>query len=210
MSITTPTRKNVPSLSARSKLVKTAAALTLAAAATLAVPSVANAYVPTPEPGAAVSSSTVTPGGSVSFFVSPGTFVPGESVTLYLSGENASGASLAMIRAAAVERQEFGVREATEDGALPPVNIKLPANASGVYEVLATSPSRPDGVTASFRVTADAGTVARADTTAALPPTGFDGGSLLGIWVGGGILILAGGTIAVGASVHRSRREMSA
>ena len=60
MSITTPTRKNVP-LSARSKLVKTAAALTLAAAATLAVPSVANAYVPTPEPGAAVSSSTVTP-----------------------------------------------------------------------------------------------------------------------------------------------------
>lgn len=210
MSITTPTRKNAPSLSARSKLVKTAAALTLAAAATLAVPSVANAYVPTPEPGAAVSSSTVATGGAVSFFVAPGTFQPGETVTIYLSGENAAGASLAMIRVAAVERQELGVREANDDGSLPAVDIKLPANASGTYEVLATSPSLPDGVTASFRVSADAGAGDRTDTTAALPPTGFDGGSLLGVWVGGGILVLAGGAIAVGASIHRGRHETSA
>ncbi len=206
MSIPTPNRKNVSSLSARSKLAKTAAVLSLAAAATLAAPGIANAYV-APEPGASVSSSVVAPGGTVTFAAIPGTFEGGEPVTISLSGENASGASLAMIRPAAVQRQELGTREAQADGSLAGVDIKLPENASGTYEVLATSPSVPEGVTASFTVeTAGATTSNRDDAAAALPATGGDGGALLGLWVAGGALVMAGGAIAVGSSVRRHRQ----
>lgn len=202
MSITTLTRKNAPLPSARRRLVKTAAALALVAAAMFATPSVARAYVPTPGSGAAVSSSAVAPGGTVDFSVKSGTFAAGETVTIYLSGENASGASLAMIRATGIERQELGVRQASADGALPAVAIKLPANAAGLYEVIATSPSVPNGVSASFSVTTS-------DATSTLSETGFDSNSLMGVWLVGGGLLLSGVVIVVVSTVRRGHRDMS-
>jgi LPXTG-motif cell wall-anchored protein len=43
-----------------------------------------------------------------------------------------------------------------------------------------------------------------------LPSTGGDSESLLGIWVGGGALVLAGATVAVAATVRRNRQETNA
>ena len=196
MSTSTPTRKN---LSTRSKLVKTAAVLTLAAAATLAVPAIAQAYVPT-VPGASVSSATVEPGGSVNFAVEAGTFEAGETITITLIGANANSAALAMANPAA-QRSVLGTRNAETDGSLAPVRLALPASASGAYEVLATSASVPDGVRAAFTVTVSG------SQAGALPVTGTDRGALVGAWVGGGALILAGGAVIVGRAVRRSRTE---
>ncbi|MFN8087147.1 MAG: hypothetical protein U0Q04_09400 [Microbacterium sp.] len=42
------------------------------------------------------------------------------------------------------------------------------------------------------------------------PSTGGDSDSLLGIWIGGGAPVLAGATIAVGASVRRGRQQADA
>jgi hypothetical protein len=208
MSISTATGKNALAVSARHKLAKTAAALTIVAAATLAVPTAAHAYADL-GPDALLSSSTVTPGGSVEFSATPDTFEPGETVTVTLEGENASAATMAMIRAAAVERQVLGERTATADGSLAPVTITLPANASGPYTVIATSPSLPQGVSASFTVSSAVAADGTSNTAAenALPPTGIDANSLLGLWVGGGALVLAGGAIAVGATVRRHQNN---
>lgn len=205
MSIETLTRKN---LSTRSKLVKTAAALTLAAAATLAVPAVAQAYVPT-VPGASVSSVVVEPGGNVTFAVRAGTFQPGETVTITLYGQNPYGANIAT---AGLPGQStvLGERAAGEDGSLAPVRITLPSDATGTYEVIATSPSVPNGVRASFSVQATSvasGDNTQTDASGTLPATGMDGGGLLGAWVGGGALLLAGGAIILGRATRRDRAE---
>lgn len=205
MSIETPTRKN---LSTRGKLVKTAAVLTLAAAATLAVPAVAQAYVPT-VPGASVSSVVVEPGGNVTFAVRAGTFQPGETVTITLSGQNSAGANLATANLPA-QRTVLGERTAGEDGSLAPARITLPSNAVGNYEVIATSPSVPNGVRAAFSVqatTVAGGDNAQADASGTLPATGMDGGGLLGVWVGGGALLLAGGAIVLGRAMRRDSAE---
>lgn len=179
-------------------IARTAAAITLAAAATFALPLAANADTYPSAGDATVSAPTVAPGGTFTFSVAPGTFVPGEPVSISLTGENASGATLAVVQAV-VQTQNFAPVTATTAGGLSQA-IKLPANASGTYTISATSPSLPAGVSASITI-AGAGS---------LPATGVDSASLLGLWVGGGALVLAGGAVAVGAAVHRQRKMADA
>ncbi|PVW03740.1 hypothetical protein DEA06_12425 [Microbacterium sp. Gd 4-13] len=186
----------------KNSFAKVAAVITLAAAATF-VPLAAQAYPTGDEAG--VSSPTVTPGGTVEFTVADDTFAPGEPVTITLTGENASGASLAAIKMA-VETATLGTVTAAADGSIS-TGITFPANASGVYTITATSPSVPAGVSVSVSAAAAGGGTGGSNAGGSLPATGMDSGSLLGLWVGGGALVLAGGAVAVGAAVHRQRKH---
>lgn len=194
------TKRQVPPM--KNSFAKVAAVITLAAAATF-VPLAAQAYPTGDEAG--VSSPTVTPGGTVEFTVADDTFAPGEPVTITLTGENASGASLAAIKMA-VETATLGTVTAAADGSIS-TGITFPANASGVYSITATSPSVPAGVSVSVSAAAAGGGTGGSNAGGSLPATGMDSGSLLGLWVGGGALVLAGGAVAVGAAVHRQRKH---
>lgn len=154
---------------------KAAAALTIAAAATFA-PVAAQAVTYPPANAAAVSSPTVAPGGVVTFSVIPGVFVPGEPVTITLTGENASGGSLAFAKAV-YETARLGTVPAAADGSLSQ-GVRLPANATGTYIITATSPSVPAGVSATVTIAAAGGGTGPG---AGLPATGLDSGSLLGL-----------------------------
>ncbi|MGW8481876.1 hypothetical protein ACWGJP_01960 [Microbacterium sp. NPDC055903] len=185
-------------------LTKAAVTTALVAAALLAVPAGASAYTPPTTGG--VSDSTVAPGGTFSFSVSSPVFEGGETVTIYLTGENASGASLGFVKFA-VETSALGTQTAAADGTLAPVSITLPADASGSYTILATSPSNPVGVSATVSATGAASADGEDDGLAA---TGADGEAMLALWVGGGALLLAGGGVAAASAVRRNRKQADA
>lgn len=179
---------------------KAAAVAAIVAGAMFAVPTAASAYTPGPDAG--VTDTTVTPGGTFTFFVEPEAFVAGETVSISITGENASGASLAFVKFA-VETQVLGTATANAEGGLDGVQISLPANASGLYTITATSPSNPAGVSAT--VTAVTGNDNNDDDD--LATTGADSEALLALWVGGGALLLVGGGIAVASAVRRNKQN---
>ena len=172
-------------------LVRSAAAVALAAAALFAAPAAANAYTETPGPGETYAMPTVP----------AGVFVPGETVSILLSGEDANFASAGFVQAVYVANANIGSVTATSSGVN--YSITLPSTASGSYSVLLTSPSNPGGYSASL--TAGAGATGGGAGGTGLPSTGLDSNSLLGLWVGGGALVLAGGAVAVAAAVRRQR-----
>jgi hypothetical protein len=180
---------------------KAAAVAAIVAGAMFAVPTAASAYTPSPDAG--VTDSTVAPGGTFTFFVEPEAFVPGETVSISITGESASGASLAFVKFA-VETQVLGTATANAEGGLDGVQISLPANASGLYTITATSPSNPAGVSAT--VTAVTGGNDNGDDDD-LATTGADSEALLALWVGGGALLLVGGGIAVASAVRRNKQN---
>lgn len=177
-----------------------AAAVALLAAALTTLPLAANASTYPPAGSGTVSSSTVVPGGTVTFSVANDIFEPGEPVTVTLTGENASGASLAFVKFA-VQTKTLGVLEANAQGGLDPISIRFPADASGPYTITAISPSAGGGVSATVTAVA-----AGSGAGGVLPATGSDSASLLGVWIGGGALVLAGGALAVVAAVRRNSR----
>ncbi|GAB3600200.1 hypothetical protein [Microbacterium tumbae] len=183
-------------------LTKAAAVAAIVAGAMFTVPAAASAY--TPPVSGIVSDSTVAPGGSFTFAVTESAFLPGETVTISLTGENASGASLGFIKFA-VETNNLGTAEANAEGGLDPVQITLPADASGTYTILATSASNPVGVSATVSVSAAAPGDSGEDDGLAV--TGADSEALLALWIGGGALVLVGGGIAVAAAVRRNRKQ---
>lgn len=181
---------------------KAAAVAAIVAGAMFAAPVAASAYTPTP--GGETSTSVVVPGGTFAFFVQDDAFVPGETVTISITGENASGASLAFVKFV-VQTKALGTTTANADGGTGNVQITLPANASGTYTVVATSPSNPAGVSASVSVgTANPG------GTDDLATTGANSDALLTLWIGGGALLLVGGGIAVAAAVRRNKHQADA
>lgn len=185
------------------KFAKAAAVISLAAAATFA-PIAAHAYPSGDE--VTISNTTIVAGGDVTFSVEQFTFGPGTTVNIILSGENASAGSLGVVKAA-YEVATLGTVAATADGAVAPVAVTLPADASGSYVISATGVDA-DGNPIS--VSSAAITIAAAGGTGgsgSLPATGMDAGSLLGLWVGGGALVLAGGAVVVGAAVQRQRKQ---
>ncbi|MGP6170789.1 hypothetical protein ACTU6V_06225 [Microbacterium sp. A204] len=182
---------------------KAAAVAALVAGAMFAVPVAASAY--TPDPSGETSTSTVAPGGTFTFFVQDDAFVPGETVTISLTGENASGASLAFVKFA-VETKALGTTTANAGGGTDNVRITLPANASGTYTILATSPSNPVGAAATVTV----GTATNPGGTDDLATTGADSDALLTLWIGGGALLLVGGGIAVATAVRRNKHQADA
>lgn len=173
------------------KFAKAAAAAVIAGAAIFA-PVAANADEYTPVPPAGV---TITPGGTVTV---PFTgFAPNESVSFTLTGENASGATLAFVHFA-VETANLGTKTADADGAVSAA-VTLPADASGSYTLTASGETSGEDASATLTVTGET-----------LPATGSDSAQLLGLWIGGGALLLAGGGIAVAATVRRHRNEVAA
>lgn len=181
-------------------LIKASAAAALVAGALFITPTLATANTYTPPATGVVSSSTVAPGGVVSFSVPAGVFNAGESVTLSITGENALGASLAFVKFA-VETKSLGTVTANAAGGVDPARITLPSNASGRYTILATSPSNPTGVVAYVTIS---GSASDDDGLAA---TGLDNAALLPLWIGGGALVLAGGGLAVAATVRRNKKQ---
>jgi len=182
---------------------KVAAVAAIAIGALFAVPTAASAY--TPPPAAHVSTTTPAPGATFTFSVEDGAFLAGESVSLSITGENATGASLGFVKFA-VSTKALGTVSANAAGGLDPVKITLPSNATGKYTVLATSASN---VGVSVTVTATAGSGV-GDPDDGLAVTGADSDALLTLWLGGGALVLAGGGIAVASAVRRNRKQASA
>lgn len=185
------------------KFAQATAALSIAAAAILApvvATSASAAVLPYPP-----APSTVVSGNNVTINFEPGSFSSNETVTIFLNGFNASAATLATIKTASNGPARLGTVESSANGSAG-TTIVLPSNATGTYTVTGTSPSRPEGVSVTFTV-AGTGTGGDGGGQGSLPATGMDSGSLLGLWVGGGALVLAGGAVAVGTAVHRQRKQ---
>ncbi|MCT9001956.1 hypothetical protein [Microbacterium memoriense] len=176
------------------RLTKAAAALAIATAAVFAAPAMANAYTPS---GPDSSTTTITPGGTANLTFTG--FEPGESVTFTLTGENGAGATLAFVKFAVSSASL--TKSATAAGAAP-VSVTLPTNASGTYTLAASA--------ASGNATQQIVVGSAAGGAATLPSTGFDGDGLLGVWIGGGALVLAGSAVAVAATVRRNRQNVAA
>lgn len=178
---------------------KGAAALALAAAAFFAVPAAASAYTPDfPD----FPTGTVAPGGAFSFSVAPGTFNAGDPVTVSLSGENASGASLGSVPLVFESNVVIGTLEADASGAVSPTII-LPADAAGDYTLTLSG----SGVTITAPTVRTGIPVPGAVGGPALEATGGDSAALMGIWIAGGALVLAGAGVTTAAVVRRQRQD---
>lgn len=164
-------------------------------ASVLALPVAAQASDIYPPSGSCtVSPSTIAPGGTIRFACVAGTFADEESVTITVTGENGSAASIGMLKFAITTASGTAISAA--DGSLTAVSITLPDNATGIYNIAAVSASSAGG-TAAVTVTGEPG---------GLPSTGLDSGMTLGLWIGGAALVLVGATLAVVAMLRRSRR----
>lgn len=183
-------------------ITKVGASAALAGALLLAAPAVAQAYVPTSPDTVTL---TVTSNGPVPV----AGFEPGASVTFTLVGVGVTGANIATanlpVSSASVTKTADGSGSAT-------AVVTLPANPVGSYTLAATGPraSGAGGAGSNPTTGGSTGTGTNAGGSNALPATGMDANSLLGLWVGGGALALAGGAIAVGTKVRRTRQETNA
>lgn len=134
-------------------------------------------------------------GDTFTFSCDETTFGANERVTITVTGENGAGATFGMVRTAITTAST--TRESDADGALPPVEITLPSDARGVYNIAAVSATSAGG-------TASAVLDASGDS-GVLPLSGFDSNQLMGLWIGGGALLLAGAVIIGAAAVRRHR-----
>lgn len=170
-----------------------AAVAALATFAVLGAPVAAQASTIYPPSGACTASpATTQPGSTIGFECAAGTFSGDESVTVTVTGENGAAATIGMVRFAISTASEVVTSEA--NGSLAPLSITLPSNATGTYNIAAIS-STSAGGTAAVSITGADG----------LPVTGLDSGSMLGLWIGGGALVLAGAALGIAAVVRRRR-----
>lgn len=136
------------------------------------------------------SDAAVAAGAEFVFSCQGATFGSNEPVTVTVTGQNATSATFAFVR--------FGISTlsrtytSTATGALEGVRITLPPNGSGIYNIAAVSPSSVGGTTSVSIVGADG-----------LPTTGGDSAQLVGVWIGGGALLLAGVVIIVAVWLRR-------
>jgi LPXTG-motif cell wall-anchored protein len=170
------------------------AAVVIAAAAIIAAPAAANAYTPG-TPDVAVSGAVV-PGGTVT--LSAIAFDAGTTVSFTVTGENAASATLAAVKLVRNTSPVF--TSTTNASGSATVSVKLPANASGTYDVAVTGLKNGATVTETSALT-----VSAAGNNGGLPATGVDSASLMGVWIGGGVLLLGG--LAVTVFAVRRQRE---
>lgn len=167
-------------------------------ASVLSVPAAAQAagVIYPPSGACSVTPANAAPGAVLSFSCDAETFSANERVTVTLSGENGAegrvGAVLFAVSTAS------GLATSTASGSLPGVRITLPANASGIYNVAAVSATSAGGTAAVSLTSADG---------SALPATGLDSAATLGLWIGGGALVLAGAAFVAIAAIRRSRSD---
>lgn len=171
---------------------KAGASIALAGALLFAAPAVAQAYVPT-------SPDTVTVPVTSNGPVSISGFEAGTSVTFTLVGVGVTGANIATANLPVTSASVTKTADASGTAAAV---VTLPANPVGSYTLSATG-ARADGTAGGT------GGGSSADGSN-LAVTGFDANSMLGVWVGGGALLLAGATIAVATTVRRNRAENKA
>jgi hypothetical protein len=164
------------------------AAVAIAVAAIVAAPAAAHAYSPVAPGG-----GTVAPGGTTTLAYE---FAPLETVTFTLTGENAQGATLAAVKT--VVNSKVLVKDANAEGDVT-VTVTLPSNATGSYTL--TAVGEASGAASPVTLTAVAG----AAGGGGLPATGVDSASLMGVWIGGGVLLLGG--LAVTVFAVRRQRE---
>jgi hypothetical protein len=170
------------------------AAVVITAAAFTAAPiaAFADGY----PPASVVSGpATVTAGGTATFTF--GGFDPNEQVTFTLTGENAAGATLAVVKAAVNSKSI--TKTASAQGTAS-VTVTLPANASGTYTLTADSAST-DPASTTFTVAGSGGS--------GLPATGIDAASMTGVWIGGGALLAAGIAVTSVAVIRRRQAEQA-
>ncbi|MDQ1129371.1 LPXTG cell wall anchor domain-containing protein [Microbacterium sp. SORGH_AS_0888] len=159
------------------------AAVAVAIVALVAAPAAAFAYTP------------VAPGGTIT--VAPGTpttvgisgFQDSETVTFTIDGP--TSATLALVKTIV----SGPTSPKAVSGGTAQVTVTLPSNASGTYTLTGTgtaSGAKSVAVTPSGNGT--------------LPATGVDSASLMGVWVGGGVLLLGGLAVTVFA-VRRQRQD---
>ncbi len=179
------------------RLTTAVASASVAAALLLAAPVAAQAYVPT---GPNTVTITITSNGPVPV----SGFQPGAEVTFTLVGRGVTGANIATANLPVTSASV--TKTADSSGAATAV-VTLPANPSGSY-TLAASGARADGNNGGG--SNNGGGNNNNGGTNALPETGVNGESLMGIYIGGGALVLAGATVAVAAKVRRNRAENKA
>jgi hypothetical protein len=177
--------------------IRMTAVAALVAASALALPAAAQAdTIYPPSNACSVVPTVITPGATVTFNCVNGTFSPGEFVSVTVEGN--TNASVGFLKFAVTSS---GSTTSSAAGAIS-VPITFPSNASGNYNIAAVSATSAGGTaTASVAATTGSG------STGSLPATGIDSSSLLGLWVGGGALVLAGGAVALTAAVRRNRKE---
>ncbi|WP_285137038.1 hypothetical protein [Microbacterium sp. lyk4-40-TSB-66] len=184
-------------------LAKAGATLALAGALLVAAPAVAQAYVPD-VPGA--QTIQVTEDGSYGF----AGYAAGSEVTFTLVGVGVTGANIATAGQAVTAASVTKVADASGSAA---ADVTLPDPQIGSYTLTASgSLASGDGSGAAgggSSSTGGTGTSTSAGGSSGLAVTGLDAGSMLGFWVGGGALVLAGATIAVATTVRRSRHKSS-
>jgi hypothetical protein len=176
--------------------IRMTAVAALVAASALALPAAAQAdTIYPPSNACSVVPTVITPGATVTFNCVNGTFSPGEFVSVTVEGN--TNASVGFLKFAVTSS---GSTTSSAAGAIS-VPITFPSNASGNYNIAAVSATSAGGTsTVSVSTTTGSG-------TGSLPATGVDSSSLLGLWVGGGALVLAGGAVALTAAVRRNRKE---
>lgn len=174
-------------------LPRTALVATLALGALIAAPGAASASTIYPPSGSCTATPTTAQANStISFACAAETFSADETITITVTGENGAGARIGMVRFAITTASDTARSDA--DGSLAAVDITLPSNASGTYNIAAVSPTSAGG-TAAVTVTGADG----------LPATGLDPAATLGLWIGGGAVLVAGAALAIVAAVRRSR-----
>jgi LPXTG-motif cell wall-anchored protein len=170
------------------------AAVVIAAAALVAAPAAANAYTPG-APDVTVGGTPV-PGGTVT--LSAISFDAGTPISFTLTGEDAASATLALVKFAISTSPAFP--STTDASGAASVAVKLPATATGTYEVAVTGLKNGATVTETSSLV-----VSTAAAGGGLPATGIDSASLMGVWIGGGVLLLGGLAVTVFA-VRRQRQ----
>lgn len=182
--------------------IRITAVAALVAASAFALPTAAQADTIYPPSNACnVVPAVITPGATVTFNCSNGTFSPSEFVSVTVEGN--TGADVGFIKFAVTST---GSTTSTAAGAIS-VPISFPSNASGNYNITAVSATSAGGASTVSIGAAAGGGSGGSDGGTSLPATGIDSSSLLGLWVGGGALVLAGGAVALTAAVRRNRKE---
>ncbi len=180
----------------KNTILRAAAALSLAAAALMA-PTAANAYV---DPAVVIATPDTITAGSVSTFTTDlAPFEASEEIVISITGENASGAALAMVKTA-IETNAT-LRTHAVQGKLN-VPITFPSNGVGTYDLTFT------GVTSNVVLHSRITVLAPGSTTpskAGLAVTGIDSDDTVGLWIGGAALVVAGAAVVIGAAARRRR-----
>ncbi len=184
-------------------LKKAAVVTTVAGALLIAAPVAAHAD-PYATPGPNTVVQEITEDGPAPV----GGFQPGGQVTFTLSGVGVTGSNIAT---AGARVTSASVIKTADAAGVATASITLPEPQVGTYLLSATGP-RADGTIGTETSVVGSGSTggSNASGSNALPATGMDANSLLGFWVGGGALVLAGATVAVATTVRRNRQSNNA